>query len=130
MNAAVLLFLLAGGLAIRSGRQRLHMQFMVSMVVSGLLFVVGYVTQTLVADHGRFPGDDWVRTAFLVILVSHEILALVVLPLILRTLYFASKKRFDRHKKIARWTFVILTYVASTGLVVYWMNNHLRPHGP
>ena len=69
----------------------------------------------------------WVRTAYLIILVSHMLLAIVALPLVLRTLFLAHKKRFDAHRRIARFTYPVWLYVSFTGVVVYAMLYHLAP---
>ncbi len=75
----------------------------------------------------RMKADDWVRTVFRVILTTHITLAVVVVPLIQRTFFLATRERFSEHRRLARITFPIWLYVAVTGLIVYAMNNHLRP---
>ena len=67
------------------------------------------------------------RTLFLVILTSHTILAVTLVPLVLRTVYLAFKERFAEHRRIARVTFPIWLYISATGVLIYWMNHHLRP---
>lgn len=96
----------------------------------GLMFVVGYVLQTwLEGGHRRFPGDDWVRTLFVAILVSHTALSVLLVPLLAATLRFALAGRFERHRRLARITFPIWLYVAVTGVAIYVMNRHVRPIG-
>jgi putative membrane protein len=101
---------------------------MLSAFGVGLLFLGGYLLQVGLTGHKRFPGDDWVRSLFLGILLSHTLLAVVVVPLVLRTLYLGLKERLEAHKPLARVTLALWLYVAVTGVVIYWMNNHLRPH--
>ena len=91
------------------------------------LFLVLYVTQIVTVGHKRFSGDDWVRTVFLGILLTHTTLAVSLVPLVLRTVYLACSERFAEHRKIARITFPVWMYVSVTGIVIYWMVNHLRP---
>ncbi len=128
LNALVAFLLMAGWVAIRRGKKTLHPRLMVSAVLTGVLFLGTYALQVGLTGHKRFPGDDWIRTAFLAMLLSHTILAVAVPPLVLRTLYLAIKGRLEEHKPLARVTFGVWLYVALTGVLVYWMNNHFRPH--
>jgi uncharacterized membrane protein YozB (DUF420 family) len=93
----------------------------------GVLFVIGYVAQVITLGHQRFPGDDWLRTLFLGILLSHTTLAVALVPLLSRTVYLALKARFDAHRRIAPFTLWIWLYVSSTGVIIYAMNTYLRP---
>jgi uncharacterized membrane protein YozB (DUF420 family) len=68
-----------------------------------------------------FKGQGWVRPIYFAILISHTILAVVVVPLALITLTRGLRQRFDAHRRIARWTFPVWLYVSVTGVVVYWM---------
>lgn len=126
-NAAMTVSIIAGFAAIRRGNRELHPKLMKSGIVFGALFLISYVVQVTLVGHQRFPGDDWVRAVFGVILTTHIFLAVVVVPLILRTAFLAVRERFAEHRRIARITFPIWLYVAVTGLVIYAMNNHLRP---
>jgi putative membrane protein len=67
----------------------------------------------------------WVRTVYFVVLISHTVLATTVVPLAIITLRRALKERFDRHRRIARWTLPIWLYVSVTGVIVYFMLYHL-----
>ena len=126
-NAAITVLIIGAFGAIRRGKRELHPKLMKTAIVFGALFLIFYVVQFTLLGHRRFPGDDWVRTVFLVILTTHTILAVVVVPLVLRTFFLATRGRFSEHRHLARITFPIWLYVAITGLVVYAMNNHLRP---
>lgn len=128
LNATVASLLLAGFIAIRRGKRKLHPKLMLSAFGVGILFLIGYVLQVGLTGHKRFPGDDWVRTAFLAILLSHTALAVIVVPLVIRTIYLGLKERLEQHVPWARVTFAIWFYVAVTGVVIYAMNNHVRPH--
>ena len=69
----------------------------------------------------RFLEPQWFRPIYLVILLTHTVLAMVIVPMILVTLYRARRQNFEAHKKIARWTWPLWMYVSVTGVVVYWL---------
>jgi putative membrane protein len=123
-NAGLLITAIA---AIWRGERVLHRRLMLANLAVSLLFLVVYVIQTVLLGHTRFPGDDWVRSLFLGILGTHIFLAVCLVPLVLRTVYLAVKERFEEHRRIARVTFPVWLYVSLTGVVIYWMNQHLRP---
>lgn len=128
LNAVSATLLVTALVAIKQGLRERHKRLMVTNLGVSALFLVVYVTQQVLVGHRRFPGDDWVRTVFLWILTTHTILAVALVPLVLRTFYLGFKERFAEHRKIARWTFPIWLYISVTGVVIYWMNHHLRPH--
>jgi putative membrane protein len=129
LNAVSATLLVTALVAIKRGLRARHKRLMVVNLWVSALFLVIYVSQWVLVGHHRFPGDDWVRTLFLWILTSHTILAVTLVPLALRTFFLGFKERFDEHRKIARWTFPVWLYISVTGVVIYWMNNHLRPPG-
>ena len=106
-----------------------HRLCMLGAVTSGALFLVFYVTRFSLTGSHPFPGPDPVRPWYLAILFSHMVLAIVVVPLVLRLLFLASRQRFGAHRRLARWTFPIWLYVSLTGLVVYLMLYHLWDGG-
>ena len=127
LNAVTATLLVTALVAIKNGLRERHKRLMVVNLGVSAMFLVVYVSQWVLVGHQRFPGDDLVRTLFLCILTSHTILAVTLVPLALRTFFLGFKKRFDEHRKIARWTFPIWLYISVTGVVIYWMNHHLRP---
>lgn len=127
LNGLVVFFIIAAYAAVRTGRRDLHARLMKAGFAAGVLFLAGYVTAVLSFGHGRFPGDDWVRTAFLVILISHTILAVAAGPLVTVMLVLGLRGKFETHRKLGRFVFPLWLYVAVTGLAIYWMNNFLRP---
>ena len=127
LNGVIAVLLLAALAAIRTGRRELHARLMGAAVATGLAFLVLYALQSILLEHRRFPGHDWIRTAFVIVLGSHELLAVVAVQLIARTVYLARKGRLDEHRRLVRFTYPVWLYVALTGLVIYGMNNHLRP---
>ncbi len=127
LNGVSVVLLITAFAAIRRDHRDRHRALMLANLGVSVLFVVVYVVQMSLVGITRFPGDDWVRSLFLVILTSHTILAVTLVPLVLRTVYLAFKDRFAGHRRIARVTFPIWLYVSATGVVIYWMNHHLRP---
>jgi putative membrane protein len=127
LNVGIAVLLVSAYAAIRRGRRDLHPRLMLGALGLGAAFLVSYVALVALVGHRRFPGDDWVRTLFLAILATHTALAVAVVPLALRTVYLAAQQRFAEHRRIARITLPLWLYVAVTGVVIYWMNNHLRP---
>ena len=73
----------------------------------------------------RFAGTGWIRPVYFAMLISHTVLAIVIVPLVLRTLFLAARKRLAEHMAIARWTLPLWLYVSVTGVVVYGMLYHL-----
>jgi len=129
LNACTFLLLVSALVAIRRQRRELHRNLMLVTLAVSFVFVVFYVVQITTVGHTRFPGDDWVRSVFLAILATHTLLAVALVPLVFRTVYLAARQRFEQHRRIARVTFPIWIYISVTGVVIYWMNNHLRPAG-
>jgi putative membrane protein len=128
LNALSAALLVTAFAAIRRGRRERHRNLMVANLGVSILFLVCYVIQIATLGHKSFPGDDWVRAVFLAILLSHTILAVCLVPLVLRTFFLAFRQRFAEHRRIARITFPIWLYVSVTGVAIYWMVNHLRPY--
>ncbi len=122
LNSLATLLLLAGFAAIRQEKKELHRKCMVSAFIVSALFLVFYVTHKIIVKgvHTPFQGEGFWQIFYYAMLVTHVILAMVVLPLILRTLWLAIKERFETHKKWARWTYPIWLYVSVTGVLVYF----------
>ncbi len=129
LNAASALFLLLGWVAVRGGRIERHRAWMLTAAATSTLFLVCYLAYHAKVGSVRFTGQGPVRTVYFAILISHTILAVAILPLVLRTLYLGLKRIDDRHRRIARWTFPLWLYVSVTGVVVYWMLYRLYPPG-
>jgi uncharacterized membrane protein YozB (DUF420 family) len=108
---------------IRSGRRQAHKRMMLSAFVTSCLFLTSYLYYHLVLRAGvtHYRGQGIVRPIYFIILTSHTILAVVVVPFILITLARALKGKFQRHKAIAPYTFAIWMYVSVTGVLIYLM---------
>jgi uncharacterized membrane protein YozB (DUF420 family) len=114
--------LLAGGyVAIRSGKIAVHKAFMISAFAASSVFLVSYLLYHYRVGHVPFQGQGWIRPVYFVLLLTHTILAVVIVPMILVTLRRAWLERFDRHRIIARWTLPLWFYVSVTGVIVYLM---------
>lgn len=124
-NAVTALCLIAGYLAIKQQRRELHRALMIAAFASATLFLVGYLVHTVTAGNTQFLGSGLWRTSYRTLLVSHMILAVVVLPLVLRTLYLGIRARYDSHRRVAVWTWPLWIYVSVTGVIVYLMLFHL-----
>jgi putative membrane protein len=127
LNSTSTVLLLVGYVAVKSKKIAVHRASMVGAFLASCVFLVGYLTRFAMTGSHRFPDLGWVRTLYLTILISHMILAVVTVPLVVRTLFLAWRKRFDEHRKIARVTYPIWLYVSFTGVVVYVMLYHLAP---
>jgi putative membrane protein len=99
---------------------------MLTAVWTSALFLVSYVVYHAQVGSVRFQGQGAVRSVYFAILISHTILAVAIVPLVLRTLFLAQKKRFPEHRRIARYTFPIWMYVSVTGVVIYVMLYRVR----
>ncbi len=106
---------------IRQKKIRAHRACMLSALSVSTLFLISYLVYHYHVGSVRFAQEGWIRTLYLSILFSHIVLAVVIVPMVLRTVYLAFKERFDKHMGIARWTFPIWMYVSVTGVVVYVM---------
>lgn len=121
LNGLSAFFLLTGWWAIRHEQTRAHIISMICAVTASTFFLVSYITYHYLR-HGvvtRFRGTGWTRSAYFALLISHTTLAALVLPMAILTLIPALSSRFDRHKRIARWTLPVWLYVSVTGVLVY-----------
>ena len=94
---------------------------MIAAFCTSTLFLVSYLVYHAHMGSKHFPGQGWIRTVYFSILLTHTVLAAVIVPMVLVTLSRALRARYDRHRAIARWTLPIWLYVSVTGVVVYWM---------
>jgi putative membrane protein len=127
LNAASGVFLALGFFFIRKRNIRAHKTCMLSAFVTSTIFLVCYLTYHYSHRTTHFRGQGVVRGFYFVLLGSHTVLAAVIVPLALTTLYRAWRARFPQHKRIARWTLPLWLYVSVTGVLVYWMLYHLYP---
>lgn len=127
LNSTSALLLLAGFTFIRQGRIQAHRNCQVSAVVTSTVFLISYLTYHYYHGATRFAGQGIARPVYFTILLTHTILAVVIVPLILVTLLRAVRKDFIKHRRIARWTLPLWLYVSVTGVIVYLLLYHLYP---
>jgi len=121
LNGTSAILLAAGYAAIRSGKLAAHKRFMVSAFAVSCAFLVSYLVYHYRVGHVAFQGQGIIRPIYFALLLTHTVLAAVIVPLILITLNRAWKERFDKHRAIARWTLPLWMYVSVTGVIVYWL---------
>jgi uncharacterized membrane protein YozB (DUF420 family) len=100
---------------------RAHKACMITALFVSALFLTCYLVYHYHVGSVRFAKQGWLRSVYFPLLVSHTILAVVIVPMVLRTVYLAFTNRFREHTRIARWTFPLWMYVSVTGVVVYLM---------
>lgn len=121
INALTAILLVTAVVMIKKGNRKMHENLMKSCIVLSVLFLGMYVTYHMTSDSTPYGGDGVIRTVYFIILISHILLSVGVIPFVLITYVRALSGDYQRHKKIAKWTFPIWLYVAITGVVVYLM---------
>jgi len=121
LNFLATLFIIAGGVAIKTKREELHKKLMISALTVSALFLVCYLTYHFHFPTKKFPDLGLIKTLYYVILFPHIFLAAVMVPFIIVTVLHAIKGRLDKHKKIAKVTYVMWLYVSITGVLIYFM---------
>lgn len=130
LNGASAVLIVTGRSLIRRGNVRLHRACMLAAVITSTAFLVCYLYYHAHVGSVHFPGHGWAKGIYFSILISHTLLAAAVPILVIITLTFALRKKFDRHRRIARWTYPIWLYVSVTGVIVYLMLYQLyQAHG-
>jgi len=130
LNALSAAFLTAGYVAIRNRSATLHKYCMASAFTSSSLFLVGYLAYHYVHGDTKFQGTGALRAVYLLILASHVLLSMTIVPLALTSLYFALKQSFQRHARVARVTLPIWLYVSVTGVLIFFMLRGSAPTVP
>ncbi len=121
LNTLATALLISGYVMIRRGKVEIHRGCMLAAFATSTLFLISYLVYHANVGSVAFTGQGAVRTLYFTILISHVILAALVPPLALITLTHGLRKRFDRHRRIARWTLPVWLYVSVTGVIVYAM---------
>lgn len=121
LNSLTAISLLVGYRFIKQGNIRFHRFAMTTAFVLSSFFLISYVTYHYQAAPTRYGGEGLIRTVYYFILISHIILAAVIVPFVLLSVYFAISNQIVRHRKISRYTFPLWLYVAVTGVIVYFM---------
>ena len=121
INGTCFILLLLSFYFIKQKKIETHKKINLTAFFLSSLFILSYVTYHYLADETRFPEGNPLRTVYLFILITHIILAAIVLPLVLISFYFGLTMQVKKHRKITRWSFPIWLYVTATGVIVYLM---------
>jgi putative membrane protein len=128
LNGLSAIFLTAGFVFIKRKNIAAHRACMISAFATSVIFLICYLTYHIfVHTVTVFRNPLWFRPIYLTILLTHTVLAVVIVPLVLMTLSRALKRRFELHKKIARWTWPLWMYVSVTGVIVYLILYQIFP---
>jgi len=133
LNSLSALLLIIGFINIRRQNRETHRKAMLGAAIVSTVFLASYLTHHAIRTYmfglgpTKFGGEGIARPIYFTILTSHTILAALVTPFVLRTLYLGLKERFDKHKRLARLVFPVWLYVSITGVVVYLMLYQLFP---
>jgi len=131
LNATSGICLAIGYTLVRQKKIQLHRRFMLAACTASVVFLACYVLNHYLR-HGvvtRFTGTGWIRPVYFTILVTHTILAVVIVPLAVLSVRNGLKMRVMQHRRVARWTFPLWMYVSVTGVIVYFFLYHWFPSG-
>ena len=121
LNATAAVLLAIGWVLIKQGRWQQHRIVMIAAFCTSVLFLTSYLTYHAHVGSVRFAKQGVIRTIYFTILLTHTVLAVVIVPMVLMTLSRGLAAKYDRHRAIARWTLPLWMYVSVTGVVVYFM---------
>lgn len=121
LNATSAVLLTTGWILIRRGRIAQHRAVMIAAVCTSALFLISYLVYHAQVGSVPFTKQGPIRAVYFTILLTHTVLAAAIVPLVLVTLTRALRARYERHRRIARWTMPIWLYVSVTGVIVYLM---------
>ena len=125
LNTAATLLLASGYYFIRNAKPGLHRACMVTALLISSVFMVSYLTYHAQVGYLPFAGQGIIRPFYFTLLASHVILAAVIVPMVLTTVFFAIKGDFGRHPRLARWTLPLWLYVSVSGVVIYLLGFHV-----
>jgi len=121
LNAISTLLLVTGYVFIRRGDRRKHKACMIAALTTSAMFLTSYVIYHAQVGSVPFKGTGWIRTLYFAVLIPHVILAAAIVPPVLITVSRALSAKYDKHRRIARWTLPLWLYVSVTGVIVYLM---------
>jgi uncharacterized membrane protein YozB (DUF420 family) len=121
LNSISTVLLLIGYVFIRRGERQKHKACMIAALVTSALFLTFYVIYHAQVGSVPFKGTGWIRTVYFAVLIPHVILAAAIVPPILITASRGLSAKYDKHRRIARWTLPLWLYVSVTGVIVYLM---------
>jgi putative membrane protein len=125
LNSTSAVLIVIGYFLIRARRIEAHRRTMLAAFTTSTLFLISYLVYHAQVGSVHFKGSGAIRIVYFTILITHTILAVVVAPMVVVTLFRGLKGRFEKHRKLARITLPVWLYVSVTGVVVYAMLYHL-----
>ena len=127
LNAISTVLLVTGYVFIRRGDRRKHKACMIAALTTSAMFLTSYVIYHAQVGSVPFKGTGWIRTLYFAVLIPHVILAAAIVPPVLITVSRALSAKYDKHRRIARWTLPLWLYVSITGVIVYLMLYQIYP---
>ncbi len=121
LNAIATCFIVGGIIFIKSGNKRAHAACMITALIVSAAFLTCYLIYHYSYPTTKFTHEGWLKIIYFIILFTHIPLAMLSLPLIILTVIPAIRRKFEKHKRFARWTYPIWLYVSVTGVLVYLM---------
>ena len=125
LNSTATLLLLTGYYFIRNANRNLHRLCMSTALVVSAVFMVSYLTYHARVGYMPFTGEGMIRPFYFTLLASHVILAALIVPLVLFTVFLAIRGNFSKHPRVARWTLPLWLYVSASGVVIYLLGFHI-----
>ncbi len=128
INTLTAVLLIAGVYLVRNAKVSYHKASMISAFLLGCVFLVFYVIYHSNAPSTKFGGEGPIRYIYFFLLISHVLMAFLVVPLVLSAVYFAVSEKIEKHRKIVKYTFPVWLYVSISGVIVYLMISPYYPH--
>jgi uncharacterized membrane protein YozB (DUF420 family) len=129
LNSVATVLLVSGWVCIKANKKAAHITFMVLALLVSAAFLTSYLIYHYRFGHVAFQGKGFIRPVYFAMLISHILMAVVNVPLIVMTVVPALRSRFDKHKRLARWTLPSWLYVSVTGVLIYFMCYHWYVRG-
>lgn len=121
INGLTAIVLVVAVIAIKKGNRKTHERLMKVNIILSILFLMMYIAYHMTSDSTPFGGEGAIKLVYFVVLISHILLSIAIIPLVLITYVRTLSEQFDKHKKIAKITFPLWLYVAISGVAVYLM---------
>jgi putative membrane protein len=127
LNGASTVLLTIGYIQIKRGNKIAHRNCMIGAVITSSIFLTCYLIYHHFAGRTTFQNPQWFRPIYLLILVTHTVLAVAIVPMVITTVLLAVRQRWESHKRTARWTWPIWMYVSVTGVIIYLLLYQIFP---
>lgn len=121
INAFTAIVLIAAVVQVKKGNLKIHEKLMKFAIFLSAVFLVLYVAYHMTSDSTKFGGEGLVKYIYYIILITHIVLSIVVIPFVLITFVKGITNDIEAHKKIAKYTFPLWLYVTVSGVIVYLM---------